>query len=810
MTSLQKKKNTDAGFSAGRKGGLLEPYKLAFLESGNILSRHLFVFVNAVIFSVVALLFVFGDTKSAVFLGIIVFFNVFVGIAQDFNARVSLEKLQLLTAVRFVRVNEDDSEETVFPDEIKVGDRILLKSGDQIPCDSVIIESNSLEISEALLTGESDSLAKKVGEGVPAGGIITAGTGSIRIKTLYAESRIAKMTASSRRYTTNPSPIQRSVAKIIKYSSYALAAILVFVAYRGYVTGEPIEAIVKNAGALASIIVPQGLIVTATLFFAFGAASYSRRHVLFQDINATEKLGRIKNLCMDKTGTLTENSLVVEEMNIPVGMAKEVAGSLTLLYIKVSGESSQTINAVKKYLSEWDEDKDETGPEILDVLPFSSWRQYGAITVKGRAGPEMIITGAPDLLLPYLAKDKEKNDLLEFIERNAREGKRLLTVFRSPGTDIQKAFSEKTFFLVSTFVFRTGFREGVRDAIKFFQDRGVRIRIISGDNLETTRAVASLAGVARSDLTITGSEMKEWSETDFAEKTKNYSIFARVLPEQKVKLIEALKHDGFTAMVGDGANDALAVKISNLGVAMFDGAKATRQLAAVVLMNNSFSALPGAVKLADNFIGNIEVFAMTFLSQSFLGFFFFTIVSSFGYMFPLTPLNVTLINYFAVGLPGILVVYWAVRPKGDIPPASKQGFLKRVVPIAAWLGAIEAIGVASVFVFSPDYLKTSETNTLVVLAFMIFGLIFFIFASSIRHKITLGIQKLQVLGLCVAELMLGVFISSVPFLTDFFNVDYQYPSPGDMGKFSIIIAVSSLALYVFVKLFFKKELTSNR
>ncbi|MDO8481706.1 MAG: HAD-IC family P-type ATPase [bacterium] len=789
------------------KADSFEPYKLALRESGNILSRHLFIFVNAIIFSVIGLLFVFGDIKSGSFLGIVMVINIFLGVAQDFRARVALEKLQLLTAVQFTRINDDHSEETISPDEIKVGDSLSLKPGDQIPCDGTLSDSGSLEVSEALLTGESDSFPKNAGEDVLAGSIVTAGMGTVRIKTLYADSRIAQMTESSKRYSANPSPIQRSIETIIKYSGYALVVILLFIAYRGYVTHESFAQIVKHAGALASIIVPQGLVVTATLFFAFGAASYSSRHVLFQDINATEKLGRIKNLCMDKTGTLTENFLSVEEMYLPEGITKEAASSLTLLYINSLGETSKTIGAVEKYLL--DAGATERESDVLSILPFSSWRQYGAVTIKEREDLKTIVIGASDVLLPYIASDKEREWLRQLAEKHVHEGKHLLTVLWSEKDDIQSAFSGRTLSVLSIFVFRSGFREGIQDAVKFFQGRGVRIRIISGDHLGTVRAVASEAGVALTDKAVTGMEMKGWSEDDFTEKAKLYSIFARVLPEQKVKLIEALKKDGFTAMVGDGANDALAVKAADLGIAMFDGAKATRQLAAVVLMNNSFSALPGAVELADNFIENIEVFSTTFLNQSFLGFFFFVIISAFGYTFPLTPLNVTLINYFAVGLPGILIAYWAIRPAKDIYPASKQNFLSRVIPLAAGLGAIEAVGAAIVFITSPQYFKTAETNTLVVLAFITFGLLFFILASNVRRKITTWVQKLQILGLCAAELLLGTLIASSPFFADFFNVNYYYPSPADMAEFFLIFSVSAGALYIFTRLVFPRFRTAE-
>lgn len=780
---------------------IFQPYKRAIAASGPILFRHVFLLVNAVIFSVVALLFIFGEREAALFLGIIIAFNILLGVIQDFRARVALEKLQLLTALRVVRLNEDGTEDRVLTEEIKKHDHIRLVLGDQVPCDGVLVTAKGFEVSEALITGESDSFTRADGEKVLAGSIVASGVGVLRAEKMFSESRIARMTAGIKRYTASPSPIQRAIEKIIRYSGYVLLAALVFVVSRGVLVGEPVVQIVKNAGALASTIVPQGLVVVTTLLFAFGAASYSRRHVLFQEINATEKLGRIKNLCMDKTGTLTDNKLAVEHMYLYGGSLGEEARELMAAYIYGSGDSSETIEAAGKFIGR------TFAGEIREALPFSSWRQYGAVRLGelgGKHAGVAIGVGSPDIFLPHIVCAEEKEWLEKLIATHSEAGKRVLCLARIERDALPRELSHARLQVIAVFVFQSTLREGIHGAIKFFQERGVRIRILTGDNLETARAVASSAGVMSTDRAMTGKAMEAWSERDYLMNVPFYTIFARIVPEQKVKIIEALKSDGFTAMVGDGANDALAIKRSDLGIAMFDGAPATRQLAAVVLMNNSFTALPGGVKLADNFIRNIEIFTSIFLNGSFLGFFFFLVVSMLGYAFPLTPLNMTLVNYFAVGLPGVLIAYWAIRPIKDIPPASTQQFLQRVVPFPLFASLVEAVAAAVIFVASPNFLKATESNTLVLLAFIALGFIFFIFVSGAHSGALLPGQKRSIALLGIFEVVLLWFVFTMIPLVHFFDLTPQFPSSGSVFTALLIVLLASFALPLGRRAFLQK------
>jgi len=781
-----------------------EIYKRVFPSLGPIIFRNVFILVNGIIFLVVILLFVFGNSQAGLFLGIVFVINTFISTAQDIHARVLLEKLQMLTALKVIRMNQDKTETLVLAEEIKKGDLLKLKLGDQAPCEGILISADNLEISEALITGESDTFPKKEGDKIIAGAIVTSGSAIMKAEGLFRESILAKISGDAKKYSASPSSIQTSVNTVIKYSGYILLLVLSFVVVRGILVHASRLEIVTNAGALASTLVPQGLVVVITLLFAVGAANYSRRNVLFQEINATEKLGRIKNLCIDKTGTLTDNILLVEDMHITSGL-NEVE-MCSLIYSSAVGlnDSSQTILAVRKYLE--DNKKDFKEKEIVNVLPFSSWRRYGAVEIKEGDISQTIFIGTPDIIIPRIKNVEEKKWLENLLGENTRMGKRVLCVARADKVGLPKDLKDVDLSAMVIFVFHNTLRQGIKEAIKFFQDRGVKIRVLSGDNLETVRAVAESVGINGTENAVSGEQLAKWSDSDFEKEAHKYRVFAQILPEHKVKLVEAFQKDGFTAMVGDGVNDALAMKKSDLGIAMFDGVPVTRQLADVILMTNSFSSLPGAVELADHFIRSIEINAGIYINQSLMGLFFFIIISIFGYSYPLTPLNITFINYFTVGFSGILISYWALRPLGKISSTNDKPFLKRVMPLVFYCAIIQALGTALIFIVNKHYLIGIPSNVLVGFSFILFGFLFLIFAINVYSGLLFKKEKFHIFLLAVFQIILIYLMLQIPFVVKFFNITTPFPSFALILKVLLIIILFGYAEYLIVKRLFLKKI----
>lgn len=764
-------------------------------EISRLAFRHIFLPINAIIFGVVILLVAFGNTQEGLFLGAIVLVNIALGFGQDVRAWVTLERLQLLTAFRIIRI-ENGTERSVLLQEIQKGDELKIRLGDQVPCDSIVVSENSLEVNEGLITGESDSFARAPGDALLAGSVVTSGSGIIRAQTPFSESTIAKMTAGLKRYSANPSPIQISIQRIIKYTVYVLLATIAFVVARGMLLHEPDIRIVENIGALASVLVPQGLVVSVTLLFTFGASHFYNRHVLLQEVNATEKFGHIKNLCMDKTGTLTENSLTVEHMKVPDGSPEQDARKISAAYVHASGDSSQIIRAIETFAGS------EPGGDVLDTVSFSSWRQYGAVCLRYGASNINVLVGASEVFLPHLESDTERQWLEALIGEYSQAGKHILCVVKTKGSDATKAPREigaEKLSVVAVFVFGNKLREGIRDSIDFFQERGVVIRILSGDNAETARVIASAAGIHNTDALITGPEMESWDATDFAKNARNYAIFARIRPEQKEKIIEALKKDGFTAMVGDGANDALALKKADLGIAMADGSSATRQIAAVVLMGNSFTELPGGVRLADSMIENIEIFASIFMNQTFVSFLLFVALSLAGFDFPLTPLNISFINYFAVGMPGILISYWAIRPLQKTTPVGKAPFLRRVLPLPAALSVVEAA--AALVLFAWAQANNTVPASLLIITFVLSAYCYFLLAPRLYSGPLASVQRIQLLCLGLIEVVVLSAAFKISLVLDFFNI--AAPLQAGVTAAVLVALVCAVVQFAAVRVFFR-------
>ncbi|MDR3570791.1 MAG: HAD-IC family P-type ATPase [Candidatus Pacebacteria bacterium] len=768
------------------------------LEIARIAARHLFLPINAIIFGVVILLIVFGDAQEGLFLGAVVLVNIALGFGQDVRAWFTLEKLQILTAVRIHRINDDGTETEVMLPEIRKGDRLRIKLGDQVPCDSTLLLSNGVEINEGLITGESDTIQKKTGDELLAGSVITAGGGVIKVETPFAESRVAKMAEGLKRYTTNPSPIQLSIQKIIEYTVYTLLATIALVVIRGALVHEPQLRIVENIGALASVLVPQGLVVTVTLLFTFGGAHFYNRHVLLQEVNATEKFGHIKNLCVDKTGTLTENELTVERMLIPAHEDLSRARTFAAAYVQGSQDSSQLVSAMEKYLA------GEQAPEIADTLPFSSWRQYGGVCIPGSKS-ECILAGAPEAFIGKL-EPSERVWLQAVIDEQTRDGKHVTCIVRATEStpQVPRTLGSEKLSIVAVFVQSNKLREGIQDAIAFFQNRGVTIRVLTGDHPETAHVVAQRCGIRNADKVITGVEMNTWDVEHYLNHAKNYTVFARIKPEQKERIIEALKQDGFTAMVGDGANDALSLKKADLGIAMAEGAAAARQVSAVILTKNSFVELPGGVQLADSMIENIEIYASIFMNQTFLSFFLFLILTLLNHDFPLAPLNISYINYFAIGMPGALVAYWAIRPHERTIAVSKRPFLERVLPLPFALALLQTAAAIGVFYFSLTHGLTS--SSLLVLFFIALGYFYFLLAPSFHTGRLNWVQSLQLAGLGIFECIVLLVTLQIPLVQTFFMIA---PPTAAGAYFTIVLALITAAAMFLLALMLLRYRTTN-
>jgi len=720
--------------------------------------------VNGIFFVVFLLLLLFGEVRESLFLFGVLALNIAIGIVQDLRAKVALERLQILTAPKIVRVKPDGKEETIKLDDIEEGDKLKLGVGDQIPADGELVESNGLEVNEALITGESEYVKKKAQDNVLAASIVMAGSALLKVSARPKDSYVSRMTEKIKKYQPRPSPIQQATNAFIKYMTYVLLAIILYVIAHGLTVNDLFVAMIRDIGALTGTLVPQGLVLSTTVLFAYGALMLSKKHVLIQEISAAEKLGRIKQLCLDKTGTLTANKPAVEAVVLYQDAKESTVAQIVSGYIQANSDTSEVARAIGAKMPVDFEGK------IVDALPFCSSRKYGAVRLKIDGAAVAAVMGAPEVLLDRLADENDRRVIADQVDSYAGRAKRLvlLTAAESPFGQFDP--EKKKLRPLALLVLTDPLRKGVERIVKFFQDHDVRVRIISGDSPKTVQAVACRAGIKYTDLITTGPEMENWDEIEYKERVPAFHLFARVSPAQKEKIIAVLKKNGFTAMVGDGANDALAIKKSDLGIAMFDADNATRQIAQIVLTDNSFSALPRGIGLAGEIITTIELIASVFLNKVVVGLILFVALAFIGYSYPLSPSNITFVNLFTLWLP---ITYWTAlstfqREFDPTLPYSK----KVLFPVVN--GILTAAAAVIVFLLEPGSPQNMGSNIFVVIALIALGYWYFILAP-LNYGIAPSTTHRRIINLLAALIAVTLAVSFyTPSFLRFFEL--QRPS----------------------------------
>lgn len=681
-------------------------FKSLLKDLGPIVFRNIFSLVVIIIGGLSLVLIVLGDLRDGIFLGSVITVNIIIGIIQELRAKYKLEKLQLSTKQKY-EVLRDDKPRLVFAEDIMIGDIINLKLGDQIPVDSKIIEADSFECNFALLTGESENVTKKQTDKLMSGGIVVAGNALIKATAKEKDSYLYKMNLNLKKYETSYSPIQKDILRFIKLMAFILLILGLIIITRSVILEGSILRGFVQVAALASTIIAEGLLLASTLLFAYGAIKMAGQKVLLQQINAIENLGRVSVVCVDKTGTITESNPVYENSILYSPKDKSYFEKIISSYVSSETSKTTTIAALEKHF------KLKTKLNIEKVLAFSSSRKYSAL--KLTSDNKTIIIGAGDKFIKYLNKD-EQEWANENIARYSSLAKRIIFIGEADMGNIEKPGTIKKLRAIGLIIFSNPLKQGSKDTIKMLQARGIQVIVISGDNPETVRAIADRAGVSHGEIIVTGDKLAKMQENELIAAINSKALFARVLPEQKQKIIEAIKASNKSvAMIGDGANDAMAIKTSDLGIAMFDGAPATRQIADAVLINNSFSAIPKGIKLSDTIITTLEMIGCLFFTRVWSGVFLLLITLIINIQYPLYPRNITLLNLFIVTIP---IIFWLAYPRHRKRSLNDPSYLSRTLPfsilnsltiVVASLGAILISGYFGI-----------NTNQIPMMVFIIF------------------------------------------------------------------------------------------
>ena len=655
LTSAQAEQRIAEGLGAGQTGNTGKSEK-------EIILRHTLTFFNLV-FIVLAVLLIVG--KSTVmnmgFLGVVVV-NTVIGIFQEIRAKRAVDKLSLV-ARRPVKIVRDGRVQDIAPEDIVRDDIAEFGQGDQI-CADGILRSGSLYVDESLLTGEEDSVEKQPGDQIHSGSVVLAGRGRVELTAVGENCGAA---ALAREAKHNPqakkSEMTRSLDRLILFLGLALVPVGIILFRQEYMVLKlPLRESTEGTVAALVGMIPEGLYLLTSVALAVSAQKLSKSRVLVQDMNSIEALARVDVLCVDKTGTITEPDMEVENL-LPLGDAllpEQLEDILTAMY--GSGEPD---NATAKAMQELF--AGESDLKCTNRVPFSSEYKWSGCEFEESGS---YVVGAPEFLLG------DREDIWN-IGDWAEKGYRVLLVARYDGPLAPGKLDAEKVEPMALALLTGKLRPNAKETFAYFAQQGVTVKVISGDNPATVSMIAQQAGIPDSDRYVDAATLE--TPEQLREAALKYTVFGRVTPQQKKSLIEALQKKKHTvAMTGDGVNDLLAMKQADCAVAMASGAEAASQLASLVLLDSDFSAMPGVVNEGRRVINNIQRAAALFLVKNIFSL-FLSVISLFTVMpYPLEPIHLSVISAMTIGIPSFILTF---EPKYDrVKGRFLPGVLRRAFP----------------------------------------------------------------------------------------------------------------------------------
>lgn len=597
---------------------------------GNTLT--FFNFINIVL---LALVLSVRSYKNMLFIFIIIA-NTLIGIFQEIKAKITLDKLKILT-VSHVDVIRDGVKKSVTVSELVKDDVILLKSGGQIPADGVILDGE-VDVNESLLTGESDSIHKTCGSKVLSGSFVTSGKAMCLLTEVGHDCYMEKLSSEAKQFKRYKTELQRNLDTILKFISIIIVPLgIILFAKQYWISGSTYEQAALDTVAAVLGMIPEGLVLLTSVALALGAVRLARRSTLVRELFCIETLARVDTLCLDKTGTITEGHLCVQgEESVKEDIDLE---QLMGRMVSALGDENETFQALRQHYKR----NQSTNTKL--VLPFSSERKFSGVVFEGEG---TYLMGAYQFIFP-----QADPAVLEKIAEYASKGLRVLTVAHSPNEMTDYTLAED--FEIVGFVFMTDVvRKNAPDILGYFEEQGVDLKVISGDDPVTVAAIAARAGLKDADKYIDATTIN--TDEEMEDAILKYSVFGRVTPKQKQQMVRLLKQNGRTvAMTGDGVNDVLALKDADVSIAMASGSEAAKNTANLVLLNSDFASLPHIVNEGRRVINNIKAAASMFLIKT--GFSVLTALLTIivGQNYPFQPIQLSVINGCAVAIPTMLL-----------------------------------------------------------------------------------------------------------------------------------------------------------
>lgn len=676
-----------------------------------IIVENVFTFINLCLFGLGITLAILGRVADAMISTAIISLNVVVSVVQEIRAKRTLDRIALL-ARPSATVLRETRERKIPPDEIVQGDLLKVGPGDQILVDGHVIAGGRMEVDESLLTGEADRVVKRAGDEVFSGSFCMSGGGYYVAERVGVKSLAHQMTASARAFRRVLTPLQREINLVIRIALLIVVYMEFLLVLMSLLQRINLPDSVENSAIVAGL-VPNGLFLSIAVAYALGAVRILRFGALVQQANAIESLSHVDVLCLDKTGTLTSNRLRVAGVYPIAGSEAELIKALGVVAASARAANKTTEALRIAYPS--------PAYQLSGEIPFSSARKWSAVAFAG--DPQRseglrgtYALGAPEMLLPYLRESDaaEQQTRLTIDERTsalAEQGLRVLLLAHAPEHMALEDEGDRSTLPadmepLGLVALGDDLRPEAREALAAFAKAGVRVKIISGDNPRTVAALARQAGMDAELSVVSGQELERMSEAELAAVAESASIFGRIAPHEKERLVRALRANGhYVAMIGDGANDVLSLKQADLAIAMRSGSHAARGVADVVLMQDSFAVLAPAVGEGQRILNGMQSILKLFLTRiCTIG---LLIVSSLVVgTFPLELRQGSLVTFFSVGVPSIALAVWA-HPGAQKPTALVRHLVHFIVPPMLLTSAIGLLLFAGSF-----ELRVAQTGTL--------------------------------------------------------------------------------------------------
>ncbi|QHC25939.1 HAD-IC family P-type ATPase [Streptomyces sp. GS7] len=683
-------------------------------STADIVRSNVFTRFNAIIGVLFAIILVIGPLQDGLF-GFVIVANTGIGIIQELRAKKTLDSLALIGEAR-PTVRRDGVAAEIPTSEVVLDDVIELGPGDKVIVDGEVLESDSLEIDESLLTGEADPVVKKPGEPVMSGSFVVAGGGAFTATKVGREAYAAQLAEEASRFTLVHSELRTGISQILKYVTWMMVPTALGLILSHLLTlGLPGDEAVRRMVAGIVPMIPEGLVLLTSVAFAIGVIRLGRQQCLVQELPAIEGLARVDVVCLDKTGTLTEGGMDVSELRPldgrdPVDI-QQVLGAFGASEPRPNASLQAIIDAYPP-LDSW---------RCTGTLPFSSARKYSGAAFDEPGGARSAwLLGAPDVLLP------EGDRLLPEIDGLNAQGLRVLLLARA-NRPLDHPDVARDVDPAALVVLEQRLRPDAPDTLRYFAEQGVHAKVISGDNAVSVGAVAAKLGLPGAGSPVDARKLPHDDPDAMATAVEEGAVFGRVTPQQKRDMVAVLQSRGHNvAMTGDGVNDVLALKDADIGVSMGSGSEATRAVAQIVLLDNSFATLPSVVAEGRRVIGNITRVATLFLTKTVYSVLLAILVACAQIPYPFLPRHLTLLSTLTIGVPAFFL---ALAPNKE---RARPHFVRRVMRYAVPSGLIAGIAafgtylLARVHYTGPDALPaqtSAATLTLFLTALWVLAII---------------------------------------------------------------------------------------